>query len=151
MQIFTGAIHLTNCIASELLVYMPHAHSAHGKIKPACYQIHNGHFFQEFTDLLRHRLRTVWRVIEGLNPQDTNSNLAMYQYLFAVPFDFNVRAPLCLPRHLHLDLFQHVLRNVISRFSRLRVHARPQGIIFNPIAFKLTTSLVKNGPPSPTR
>jgi hypothetical protein len=48
---------------------------------------------QEFTDDLRHRLRTVWRDVEGLNPQleDTNSKLATYQTLFAVPFDLNVR------------------------------------------------------------
>jgi hypothetical protein len=33
---------------------------------------------QEFTGDLRHRLRTVWRDVEGLNPQDTNSELATY-------------------------------------------------------------------------
>ena len=49
---------------------------------------------QEFTDKLRHRLRTVWRDVEGLNPQDTNSKLATYQSLFAVPFDLN-----CAPLH----------------------------------------------------
>ena len=59
---------------------------------------------QKFTDDLRHRLRTVWRDIKGLNPQDTNSKLATYQSLFAVPFDLNVRVPFCLPRHLQLDL-----------------------------------------------
>jgi hypothetical protein len=40
----------------------------------------------QFTDDLRHRLRTVWRDVEGLNPQDTDSKLATYQPLFAVPF-----------------------------------------------------------------
>ena len=48
----------------------------------------------QFTDDLRHRLRTVWRDVEGLNPQDTNSKLATYQSLFAVPFDLN-----CAPLH----------------------------------------------------
>ena len=51
-----------------------------------------------------HRLRTVWRDVEELNPQDTNSKLATYQYIFAVPFDLNVRVPFRLPRHLQLDL-----------------------------------------------
>eukprot|EP00983_Pelagomonas_calceolata_P069006 1150187-Pelagomonas_calceolata.AAC.1 len=58
---------------------------------------------QEFTDDLRHRLRTVWRDIEGVNPRDTYSKLATYQSLF----DHN--------------LSQHVMRNG-SRF-RLRAHA----------------------------
>jgi hypothetical protein len=76
---------------------------------------------QEFTDDLRHILQTVWRNVEGLNPQeDTNSKLAIYQSLFAVPFDLNVRAPLRLPRHMHLGLTQHVLQYV-SCF-RLRAH-----------------------------
>ena len=35
-------------------------------------------------------MRTVWRDVEGLHPLDTNSNLATYQSLFAVPFDPNV-------------------------------------------------------------
>ena len=70
---------------------------------------------QEFTDDLRHRLWTVWSDVEGFNPQGTNSKLAAYQSLFAVPFDVDR-----LPRHLHLDLFQHVLQNV-SRF-RLRAY-----------------------------
>ena len=34
----------------------------------------------------------MWRDFEGFNPHGTNSKLATYQYLFAVPFDFNVRA-----------------------------------------------------------
>jgi hypothetical protein len=57
-------------------------------------------------------LRTVWRDVEGFNPQDKNSKLATYQPFFAMPFDLNVRSPLRLPRHLHLNLSQHVLRNV---------------------------------------
>eukprot|EP00983_Pelagomonas_calceolata_P023196 730542-Pelagomonas_calceolata.AAC.1 len=48
---------------------------------------------QEFTDDLRHRLRAVWRDVEGVNPRDTYSKLATCQSLFAVPFDHNVRAP----------------------------------------------------------
>eukprot|EP00983_Pelagomonas_calceolata_P074111 1152416-Pelagomonas_calceolata.AAC.1 len=75
---------------------------------------------QEFTDDLRHRLRTVWRDVEGVNPRETYSKLATYQSIFVVPFDHNVRAPACLPRRVHLDLSQHVVRNV-SRF-RLRAH-----------------------------
>jgi hypothetical protein len=34
---------------------------------------------QEITDDLRHRLRTVWRDAEGLNPQDTISKLATFR------------------------------------------------------------------------
>ena len=67
---------------------------------------------QKFTDDLRHSLRTVWRDVEGFNPQDKNSKLATYQPFFAMPFYLNVRSPLRLPRHLHLNLSQHVLRNV---------------------------------------
>ena len=37
--------------------------------------------------------RTVWRDVEGLNPQNANGKLATYQSLFAVPFNLNVRAP----------------------------------------------------------
>ena len=78
---------------------------------------------QDFTDDLRHRLQTVWRDVEGFNPQDTYSKLATYQSLFAVPFNLNVRV--CLPRHLHLDLSQHVLPNV-ERF-KLRAHTLKVG------------------------
>eukprot|EP00983_Pelagomonas_calceolata_P077251 1153786-Pelagomonas_calceolata.AAC.1 len=39
--------------------------------------------------------------------------------LFKVPFDHIVCAPARLPRHMHLDLSQHVMRNV----SRLRLRA----------------------------
>eukprot|EP00983_Pelagomonas_calceolata_P072446 1151717-Pelagomonas_calceolata.AAC.5 len=70
--------------------------------------------------LLKHRLRAVWRDVKGVNPRDTYCKLATYQSLFAVPFDHNVRALVRLPRHMHLDLSQHVMRNV-SRF-RLRAH-----------------------------
>jgi hypothetical protein len=79
----------------------------------------------QVTSIYIHRLRTVWRDVEGLNPQDTNSKLETYQSRFAVPFNHNVGCiPLCLPRHLRLDLSQvetqHVLR-IVSRF-RLRAH-----------------------------
>jgi len=67
------------------------------------------HFYSRVD--LRHRLRTVWRDVKGLNPWDTNSKLATYQSFFPVPFDLNVRAPVCLPRHLQLDLSQYVLQN----------------------------------------
>eukprot|EP00983_Pelagomonas_calceolata_P012983 414721-Pelagomonas_calceolata.AAC.1 len=75
---------------------------------------------QEFTDDVRHRLRAVWRDVEGVNPRDTYSKLATYQSFFAVSFDHNVLASARLPRCMHLDLSQHVMRNV-SRF-RLRAH-----------------------------
>eukprot|EP00983_Pelagomonas_calceolata_P007801 255501-Pelagomonas_calceolata.AAC.1 len=61
---------------------------------------------QEFIDHLRHRLRAVWGDVEGVHPRETYSNLAIYQSLFAVPFDHNVRAPDRLPRHMHLNLSQ---------------------------------------------
>eukprot|EP00983_Pelagomonas_calceolata_P122916 1160951-Pelagomonas_calceolata.AAC.1 len=48
---------------------------------------------QEFTDDLRHRLRIVWRDVEGVNTRETCSKLATYQFIFMVPFDHNVRAP----------------------------------------------------------
>eukprot|EP00983_Pelagomonas_calceolata_P024880 782700-Pelagomonas_calceolata.AAC.1 len=48
---------------------------------------------QEFIDDLRHRLRAVWRDVEGVTPRDTYNKLATYQSHFAVPFDHNVRAP----------------------------------------------------------
>eukprot|EP00983_Pelagomonas_calceolata_P134461 1162063-Pelagomonas_calceolata.AAC.1 len=67
---------------------------------------------QAFTDDLRHSLWAAWRDVEGVNPWDTYSKLATYQLHFAVPFDHNVRAPASLPRHVHLDLSQHVMRNM---------------------------------------
>jgi len=54
-----------------------------------------------------------------MNPQDTNSKFA-YKSLFAMPTGHTVRAPPCLPKHMHLDMSQHVLRNV-GRF-RLWTH-----------------------------
>eukprot|EP00983_Pelagomonas_calceolata_P068163 1149787-Pelagomonas_calceolata.AAC.2 len=74
---------------------------------------------KDFTDL-RHRLHGVWRVLEGLDSQTTKYTMAAYQALFALPFDHNVRKPIRFPRHLHLDLPQHVMQNV-SRI-RLRAH-----------------------------
>ena len=52
--------------------------------------------------------------VEELNLQDTNSKLAIYQSLFAVSFDLNVRAPLHLPRHLHLNLSQRASMLAVS-------------------------------------
>ena len=75
------------------------------------------HFYSRVD--LRHRLRTVWRDVKGLNPWDTNSKLATYQSFFPVPFDLNVRAPVCLPRHLQLDLSQYVLQNISHLRLRL--------------------------------
>eukprot|EP00983_Pelagomonas_calceolata_P045902 1139919-Pelagomonas_calceolata.AAC.2 len=69
---------------------------------------------QEFTDDFRHRLRAVWRDVEGVNPRDTYLHLG-----------HNVRAPARLPRHMHLDLSQHVMTN-FSRF-RLRAHTLKVG------------------------
>ena len=40
----------------------------------------------EFTDDLRHRLRTAWKNVEGLKPQGTNSKLATYQSLLCSAF-----------------------------------------------------------------
>eukprot|EP00983_Pelagomonas_calceolata_P057145 1144937-Pelagomonas_calceolata.AAC.4 len=57
---------------------------------------------QEFTDDPRHRLRAVWRDVEGVKPRDTYRKPATYQSLFSVPFDHNVRAPARLPLHMHL-------------------------------------------------
>eukprot|EP00983_Pelagomonas_calceolata_P041535 1138117-Pelagomonas_calceolata.AAC.2 len=73
---------------------------------------------QDFTDDLRHRLRDVWRDVEGVDPRETNDKLATYQALFALPSNHNMRKPIQLPRRLHLDLPQHVMQNV-SQF-RLR-------------------------------
>eukprot|EP00983_Pelagomonas_calceolata_P002241 75777-Pelagomonas_calceolata.AAC.1 len=71
---------------------------------------------QDFSDDLRHRLHGAWRAVEGVNPRRTNNKLATYQAFFALPFDQNVRKPIQLPGHLHLELPQHVMQNV-SRFS----------------------------------
>jgi len=72
---------------------------------------------QEFADALKHRLRAVWSRVDV---QDTSNKLSTYKSLFAVPYPESVQAPICLPRHLYVDLPQHVLSNV-SRF-RLRSH-----------------------------
>ena len=74
----------------------------------------------DFTDNLKHRLRGVWRDVEGVDLQGSRNKLAAYHALFAVPFDTTARTSACLPRHLFLDLSQCVLRN-ISCF-RLRAH-----------------------------
>ena len=75
---------------------------------------------QDFTDDLRHRLRGVWRDVEGADLRGSSNKLATYHALFAVPFDTTARASACLPRHLFLDLSPRMLRN-ISCF-RLRAH-----------------------------
>eukprot|EP00983_Pelagomonas_calceolata_P109663 1159581-Pelagomonas_calceolata.AAC.2 len=75
---------------------------------------------QDFTDDLRHRLRCAWRAVEGVDLRRTNNILATYQAFFALPFGQNVRKPIQLPGHLHLELPQHAMQNV-SRFM-LRAH-----------------------------
>eukprot|EP00983_Pelagomonas_calceolata_P121045 1160762-Pelagomonas_calceolata.AAC.2 len=56
-----------------------------------------------------HRLRGMWRDVEGFDPRETNDKSATYQALFALPFDHNMRKPIRSPRHLHLDLPQRLL------------------------------------------
>eukprot|EP00983_Pelagomonas_calceolata_P052181 1142726-Pelagomonas_calceolata.AAC.1 len=68
-------------------------------------------FLQDFTDDLRHRLRGVWREVEGVDPREANNKVATYQALIALPFDHNVHKPIQLPGYLHLDLSQHVMQN----------------------------------------
>ena len=63
---------------------------------------------QDFTDDLKHRLRGVWKDVEGVDRQGSSSKLATNHALFAVPFDTSARASARLPRHLFLDLSQRV-------------------------------------------
>ena len=42
---------------------------------------------QDFTADLRHRLRGVWRDVEGADLRGSSNKLATYHALFAVPFD----------------------------------------------------------------
>eukprot|EP00983_Pelagomonas_calceolata_P016120 510313-Pelagomonas_calceolata.AAC.1 len=56
--------------------------------------------------------------------------------ILSLPFGHNVRAPARLPRHVHLDLSQHVMRNVLQlqiMLSRLNVYARKQHLIINTV------------------
>ena len=80
---------------------------------------------QEFTDDLRHRLRTVWRDVKELNPQDTNSKfnakLPTYQSLFAVPFDLNVRA-LFVCRDIRIWICLNMSCKILPARFRLRAH-----------------------------
>eukprot|EP00983_Pelagomonas_calceolata_P025845 809773-Pelagomonas_calceolata.AAC.1 len=48
---------------------------------------------QDFTDDLRHRLRSAWGAVEGVDSRTTNDKLATYQAFFALPFAQNVRKP----------------------------------------------------------
>eukprot|EP00983_Pelagomonas_calceolata_P017063 535412-Pelagomonas_calceolata.AAC.1 len=41
---------------------------------------------QDFNGGLTHRLRGVWRDVEGVGPRETNNKLATYQALSALPF-----------------------------------------------------------------
>ncbi len=70
-------------------------------------------------------MRKVWRDIANMNPLESDNKLVTYHSWFACPLlDLkansctrvqNGGAPLMLPRYLHLDLPNHVVRNV-SRF-----------------------------------
>eukprot|EP00983_Pelagomonas_calceolata_P038903 1136971-Pelagomonas_calceolata.AAC.6 len=42
---------------------------------------------QDFADDLRHRLRGVWRDVEGVDLREIKNNLATYQALFALSLD----------------------------------------------------------------
>eukprot|EP00983_Pelagomonas_calceolata_P077917 1154067-Pelagomonas_calceolata.AAC.1 len=69
-----------------------------------------------------HRLRGVWRDVEGVDRREASNKLETYQGLFALPCDHNVRKPIWLPGNLRLDLSQRVMQNV-SRFKfRFRAH-----------------------------
>ena len=57
---------------------------------------------QNFTDL-KHRLRGVWRDVEGVDLQGSSNKLATYHALFAVPFDTTARASARLPRKKKLQ------------------------------------------------
>jgi len=91
---------------------------------------------QEFTDDLRHRLQGVWRDVEGVDPQGTNSKLATYQAVLAMSFNTSARASAQLQRHLFLDLTQHVLWNVsYFRFQAhtLKVETVAWGNVISPL------------------
>ena len=62
----------------------------------------------------------MWRDVEGVDLQGSSIKLATYHALFAVPFDTTAHASARLRRHLFLEFFQRVFRN-ISCF-RLRAH-----------------------------
>ena len=74
---------------------------------------------QEFTADLKHRMRGVLRDAELVDTNLHNNKLATYHSWFAIPFSRNERMPINVPRYLHLDLFEHVMRNI----SRLRLRA----------------------------
>ena len=63
---------------------------------------------QEFTaDLMKHRMRGVWRDAELVDPNTHNNKLATYHYWFANPFSINERMPIMYhPRHLMLCAIQ---------------------------------------------
>jgi len=68
---------------------------------------------QDFTDEFKHRLRCVWRNVEGVDLQGSSIKLATYHALFTVPFDTTTRASAYLPRHLFLELSQRVLQTSV--------------------------------------
>ena len=64
-------------------------------------------------------MRGVWRDAELVDPDTHNNKLATYQFWFAIYFVCNEGMPTIVPRYLHLDLPEHIMRNV----SRLRLCA----------------------------
>ncbi len=87
-------------------------------------------FVADFTADLRFRMRKVWRDIADMNPLESDNKPVTYHSWFACPLldlqaDSRTRvrnggAPMIPPCFLHLDLPEHVMRNV-SRFC-LRAH-----------------------------
>ena len=69
---------------------------------------------QEFTGDLKHRLRGVWRDVEGADLQGSSNKLATNHALFVVPFDTSTRASARLPRHLFSKLSQRVVRKKLA-------------------------------------
>ena len=68
---------------------------------------------QEFTADLKHRMRGVWRDdAELVDPKTHDNKLATYHSWFATPFSRNERMPINVPRYLHLDLSEHIMRNI---------------------------------------
>ena len=67
---------------------------------------------QEFTADLKHRMRSVWRDADLVDPNTHNNKLATYHSWFVIPFCKNEHMPIIVPRYFHLDLSKHVMRNV---------------------------------------
>ena len=74
---------------------------------------------QEFYADLKHRMRSVRRDAELVDPNTHNNKLVTYQSWFATPFLRNEHMQTIVPWYLHLDLSKHIMRHV----SRLRLLA----------------------------